>query len=67
MPNGKKALRSRDRILEIPTAAPFAAGLVRVGGGAERMTWPIEEMPYHDMADLCLDAPWNYVSGKGSR
>lgn len=37
MSNGKKASRSRDhRISEIPTAAPFAVGLARAGGGAER-------------------------------
>ena len=34
IPNGKKASRSRDRISEIPTAAPFAVGLERAGGGA---------------------------------
>jgi hypothetical protein len=28
MPNSKKALRPRDRILAIPTAAPFIVGLV---------------------------------------
>jgi hypothetical protein len=36
IPNGKKASRSRDRISEIPTAAPFAVGLARADGGAER-------------------------------
>ena len=36
IPNGKKASRSRDRISEIPTAVPFAVGLARAGGGAER-------------------------------
>jgi hypothetical protein len=36
IPNGKKASRSRDRISEIPTAAPFAVGLARAGGEAER-------------------------------
>jgi hypothetical protein len=28
------------------------------------MTWPIEEMPYDDVAGFCLAAPQNYVSGK---
>ena len=36
MPNGKMTSRSRDRIPEIPTAAPFAVGLARAGGGVQR-------------------------------
>jgi len=29
-------------------------------------TWPIEEMPYNDVASFCLAASWNYVLGEGS-
>jgi hypothetical protein len=29
------------------------------------MTWPMEEMPYNNVASCCLAVPWYYISGEG--